>query len=341
MTKTNFLKAAFVSCLMALCWLPMNAQSGSIRGDVNQDGGVDITDATVLINYLLTGDDTGVNRVVADVDNSGAVDISDATTLINFLLNGEWPYEAPEPITITLSGSSVTFDVVLVEGGTFMMGGREDDPRARPWEFPAHQVTVSDYYIGVTEVTQELWRAVMGTSTSNSPFWFTSYNGYTNNYKRPAENVTFAQCQTFITKLNQKTGKTFRMLTEAEWEYAARGGKLSRGYMFPGSNDVDEVAWHSGNTDDITSPVAQKLPNELGLYDMGGNVEEWCADWYGLYTDAAQTNPTGPTSGTTRVVRGASWDQAWYSCRPSARHDGGIPNYAHARRGLRIAMTPQ
>jgi len=338
MTKTNFLKTACVLCLMALCWLPINAQSGSMRGDVNQDGGVDITDATVLINYLLTGDDTDVNLIMADVDNSGAVDISDATTLINFLLNGEWPeepYELPEPITFTVSG--VSFQMMLVEGGTFTMGGRDDDPRARPWEFPAHEVTLSDYYIGVTEVTQELYKAVM----SSNPSWFTSTNGYSTNLKRPVENITFANAQSFITKLNQKTGKTFRLITEAEWEYAARGGRASQGYMFPGSDNVDEVAWHSGNTDDITSPVAQKLPNELGLYDMGGNVEEWCADWYGLYTDAAQTNPTGPTSGTTRVVRGASWDQAWYSCRPSARHDGGIPTYAHARRGLRIAMTPQ
>lgn len=340
MTKMNFLKTVCVMCLVALCWLPVNAQS-SVRGDVNSDGNVDISDATSLINYLLTGDESSFNRILADIDNNGTVDISDATALINYLLNGEWPYEAPEPITITISGSSVTFDIVLVEGGTFTMGGREDDPRARPWEFPAHQVTVSDYYIGVTEVTQELWRAVMGTSSSSSPFWFVSTNGYTNNYKRPAENVTFAQCQSFITKLNQKTGKTFRMLTEAEWEYAARGGKLSRGYMFPGSNDVDEVAWHQGNSGDVTHPVAEKLPNELGLYDMGGNVEEWCSDWYGLYTEAAQTNPTGPTSGSTRIVRGASWNQAWYSCRPSARHDSGIPTYAHARRGLRIAMTAQ
>ena len=339
MTKINFLKTACVLCLMALFSLSINAQNRTMIGDVDGSTEVDINDVTVLINYVLSGNDAGIDLAAADIAIDGSVDINDVTALINYVLTGEMPYTLPEPIEFTVSG--VTFQMQLVEGGTYPMGALEGTPHVRPWELPAHEVTLSSYYIGVTEVTQELWRAVMGTSSSNFPCWFTSSNGYGTNYKRPAENVTFAQCQSFITKLNQKTGKTFRMLTEAEWEYAARGGVISRGYMFPGSDDVDEVAWHAANSGDMTHPVGEKLPNELGLYDMGGNVEEWCSDWYGLYTEAAQTNPTGASSGTARVVRGASWNQAWYSCRPTARYDGGYPTYAHPRRGLRIAMSVQ
>ena len=335
MTKFNFLKTACVLCLMALFSLSINAQNRTMIGDVDGSTAVDINDVTVLINYVLTGDETGVDLAAADIAIDGSVDINDVTALINYVLTGEMPYTLPEPIEFTVSG--ITFQMQLVEGGTFTMGGQEGYPHLRPWELPAHEVTLSDYYIGVTEVTQELYKAVVGSN----PSWFTSTNGYTNNLKRPVENITFANAQNFITKLNQKTGKTFRLITEAEWEYAARGGRLSKGYMFPGSDNVDEVAWHSGNSQDLTYPVGQKLPNELGLYDMGGNVEEWCADWYGEYSARPATNPTGPTTGTTRVVRGASWNQAWYTCRPSSRHDGGIPTYAHARRGLRIAMTPQ
>ena len=348
MNIKNLLKTFFCLTLMAMCWMPMSAQDSVLRGDVDNDGNVEISDVTMLIDYLLGGD-VRINQEAADVDKDGLVDISDVSVLIDYLLSGEWPYEPEpepevEPIVVTVSG--VTFKMIFVKGGTFMMGARDFDPYVRPWESPAHQVTLSDYYVCETEVTQALWRAIMGTSSSNFPCWFTSTNGYTNNYERPAENVTFSQCQSFITKLNQKTGKTFRMLTEAEWEYAARGGSRSKGYMYPGSDDVDAVAWHRGNIiqengKDITQPVAQKAPNELGLYDMAGSVSEWCSDWYALYSDAAVTNPTGPSTGTTRIVRGGCWDQSWRMCRPTYRYDGGTPTFASPQRGLRIALSAQ
>ena len=343
MNKKNLLVSVFSLCLMAMCWFPMAAQNSAERGDVNNDGAVSIQDVSVLISYLLNGDDASVNRSAADVNMDGAVTIKDVTELISYLLNGELtpPYE-PEYKTVTVGSgtSAVTFRMLLVQGGTFMMGAREGDPYVRPWESPVHQVTLSDYYIAEFEVTQALWRAVMGTSSSNNPSWFCSTNGYANNYQRPAENMIYSQVTSFITKLNQKTGMTFRLPTEAEWEFAARGGNWSKGYLYIGGDDVYEVAWQSDNSDDITYPVGTKAPNELGLYDMGGNVEEWCSDWYGLYNEGAQVNPTGVSSSSTnsRVMRGGSWDQSYRMCRPTSRHDANVA-FKSAHSGMRLAMS--
>lgn len=339
MCKKNFLTFVFSVCMMAMCWMPMNGQNSANRGDVDNDGSVNISDVTELIDYLLSGDPSRVNLEASDVDFDGSVNISDVTVLIDYLLSGNWPASPYEPVIETYTVGSVTFDMLLVEGGTFMMGGRVDiDPYVKPWELPVHQVTLSDYYICTTEVTQALWRAVMGTS--QNPSWFTSANGYTNDFNRPVEKVTFAKCQSFITKLNQKTGKTFRMLTDAEWEYAARGGKYDHGYMFAGGNDIDEIAWHIDNSGEVTHAVGTKMPNELGIYDMAGNVGEWCSDWYGLYTEEAQTNPTGPLTGTARIVRGGSWGQGWRMNRVTYRREG-IPNDDNVNVGLRIAMSAE
>ncbi|MBR5726807.1 MAG: SUMF1/EgtB/PvdO family nonheme iron enzyme [Muribaculaceae bacterium] len=323
-------------CLMAMCWIPMSGQTSSLRGDVDNDNAVTISDVTSLINYLLNEDMSGVDRQSCDVNLDGVVTIDDVTELINYLLTDEWPYVPYEPVIEEFTVSGVTFRMILVEGGTFMMGGRDNDPYVKPWEFPVHQVTLSDYYIGETEVTQALWRAVMGTSSN--PSWFCSTNGYSNNYQRPVEKVTYANCTSFLTKLKQQTGKTFRLLTEAEWEYAARGGKYSRNYMFAGGNDIDEVAWHIGNSGEITHAVATKAPNELGIYDMAGNVGEWCSDWYGDYSATAQTNPTGPNTGSARVVRGGSWNQAWRMNRVTYRHEG-YPTTDNVNVGFRLALV--
>ena len=339
MNRKIFLTTVFSLCLMAVCWMPMAAQSSTLMGDVDKDNKVSINDVTALINYLLSNDDSTINRASADVNGDGAITITDVTTLINYLLTGEWPViEVYEPQYESFTVSSVTFRMVLVEGGTFMMGARDGDPYVRPWESPVHEVTLSDYYIAEMEVTQALWRAVMGTS--NNPSWFTSTNGYTNDYQRPVESMTYSQITSFITKINQKTGKTFRLPTEAEWEYAARGGRWSKGYLYVGSDNVDEVAWHKGNGNDTTHPVGQTLANELGIYDMAGNVDEWISDWYGLYTEAAQVNPTGPSSNSSseRVLRGGSWDQAFRMCRPTQRHQGNVA-YKSAHTGLRLVMS--
>ena len=190
--------------------------------------------------------------------------------------------------------NGVSFEMVRVEGGTFRMGATsEQEDEADDDEKLVHSVTLSSYYIGKTEVTQALWQAVMGSNPSH-------FKGA----DLPVEFVTWNECQEFIQKLNRLTGSNFRLPTEAEWEFACRGGNNSRGHKYSGSNDIDNVAWYWDNSGRKTHPVATKAPNELGIYDMSGNVWEWCADWYGGYSSSAQTNPKGPYGGSGRVYRG-------------------------------------
>ena len=232
------------------------------------------------------------------------------------------------PEVKTYYANGVAFQMVEVRGGTFTMGATsEQGSDAESDEKPAHNVTLRDYYIGKTEVTQALWEAVMG----NNPSWFKGEN-------QPVEMISWNDCKEFISKLNSLTGKRFRMPTEAEWEYAARGGSKSRGYKYSGSNTLDDVAWYSGISDYETHEVGTKSPNELGLYDMSGNVWEWCSDWYGDYSSSAQTNPKGPDSGTYRVYRGGSWDGDARDCRCSGRHDYG-PDYRGSYLGLRLCLS--
>ena len=238
--------------------------------------------------------------------------------------------------------NGVTFNMVAIEGGTFTMGmTAEQESDAFDVEQPAHEVTLSSYCIGQTEVTQALWQAVMGSN----PSYFSSRNNYDTNLQRPVEFVSWNDCQTFITKLNQLTGKTFRLPTEAEWEFAARGGNKSLGYKYSGSNDLDDVAlyWFSIPSEVVdkagygTQTVATKAPNELGLYDMSGNVWEWCQDCYGSYSSNSQYNPTGPSSGSNRVYRGGSWGNDARFCRVSSRIYF-TPGFRNSCLGLRLAL---
>ena len=209
-----------------------------------------------------------------------------------------------------------------------MMGATsEQSSDAYKYEKPAHSVTLSSYYIGQTEVTQALWKEVMGSNPSR-------FEGDTN----PVERVSWNDCQTFIQKLNQRTGKTFRLPTEAEWEYAARGGKKSRGYKYSGGNDIGTVAWCAGNSGRKTHAVGTKAPNELGIYDMSGNVWEWCSDWKGDYSSSAQTNPTGVDSGSYRVNRGGGWRNNARFCRSSSRSYNS-PSYSYFILGLRLVLS--
>ena len=227
--------------------------------------------------------------------------------------------------TFTVNG--VSFNMVRVDGGTFTMGATsEQGSDAYSDEKPTHQVTLSTYSIGETEVTQALWQAVMGSNPSIDKG---------NNL--PVEYVSWEDCQAFISKLNQLTGKHFRLPTEAEWEYAARGGSKSRGYKYSGSNDFGSVAWYGDNSGNNRHDVKTKQPNELGLYDMSGNVWEWCQDWYDSYSSGSQTNPTGPESGSKRVRRGGSRRGTASLCRSSSRYyfaPGNRDNYL----GLRLAL---
>ena len=221
--------------------------------------------------------------------------------------------------------NGVKFKMVYVEGGSFMMGATpEQEEEAYDEEKPVHKVTLSSYYIGSTEVTQELWTAVMGENPSD-------FKGN----RKPVENVNYADCQNFIAKLNKLTGENFSLPTEAQWEFAARGGNKSKGYKYAGSNNIDEVAWYGGAGFE-THDVAKKRPNELGLYDMSGNVIEWCSDYGGVYSDEVQTDPEGPSYSILRVLRGGGWLYSAEKCRVSFRATG-FPSIAWNYSGLRLA----
>lgn len=193
-------------------------------------------------------------------------------------------------------------------------------------EKPAHCVTLSSFHIGKFEVTQEEWAVVMGSNPS-----------YFKGDKLPVEMVSWDDCQEFIRKLNAKTGMKFRLPTEAEWEYAARGGNKSQGCKYAGSNNIENVAWYWDNYVKDTHQVGTKQPNELGLYDMSGNVWEWCQDWEGNYSSSAQTNPKGSSAGSNRVNRGGSWYNIASHCRVSDRN-GSTPDLRYYTLGLRLAL---
>ena len=224
--------------------------------------------------------------------------------------------------------SNVYVELVKVEAGSFNMGATPEMENPDEFEKPVHRVTLTNnYYIGKYEVTQALWQAVMGSNPS-------CFKGD----DLPVERVSWNDCQDFISKLNSITGKRFRLPTEAEWEYAARGGKKSRGYQYSGSNTLGDVAWYSDNSGSKTHAVGTKQPNELGIYDMAGNVDEWCQDRYGSYSSSPQTNPTGAASGSDRVTRGCDWFFLAWDCRTSCRGfraSGDRFNYL----GLRLVLS--
>ena len=238
--------------------------------------------------------------------------------------------------------SRLVENMVQVEGGRFQMGGTpEQGSDANDWEKPVHEVTLSDYYMGKYEVRQSEWEVVMGSNPSR-------FKGE----DLPVEGVSWSDCHEFIERLNALTGLSFKLPTEAQWEYAARGGRLSKGYKYSGSNNLGEVGWYWKNSGDRvltgkwdsnevdrdhcrTHQVGEKQPNELSLYDMSGNVWEWCEDWYEYYSVTSQRDPLGAASGFYRVIRGGSWSDAVRFCRVSSR-SSNVPVHCSFNLGFRL-----
>lgn len=262
------------------------------------------------------------------------------------------------PDELVISVKTESFKMKKIEGGTFMMGAQRDytwefnyDSKAYIDESPVHQVTLNDFYIGEFLLTQGVWESVMNYSGEvadgssidayESDIWLeggpSKDLGIGKNY--PMYYVCWDDIvNIFIPRLNKITGKKFRLPTEAEWEFAARGGNKSRGYKYSGSNTLQEVAWYEEHVSCELHEVGSKAPNELGLYDMSGNVWEWCNDLYGGYSDSVQINPTGPTTGYNRVFRGGSHSSSDHHCRVSNRlHDSPYTNYYY-RIGFRLAL---
>ena len=224
--------------------------------------------------------------------------------------------------------SQYGIEMVYVRGGALILGcTQEQEGDCYDYEKPSYQVTLGDFYIGKHEVTQSQWQAVMGSNSSN----------FMGN-DLPVENVSWEDAQEFIRKLSAATGKMYRLPTDAEWEYAARGGRKSRGYIYCGSDNVEEVAWYEGNSKNKTHSVGTKGANELGIYDMSGNVWEWCQDWSVSYSSDNQTDPMGPAFGSIRTCRGGSWVDDMQNSRSSNRR-GSKPDLRVRNLGFRLACS--
>ena len=269
---------------------------------------------------LESADHKGGKQEVEIIENQTTQVALELAQLNNYTtLNGD-----DREFTVTGNGKTITFKMIKVKAGTFQMGGTESD------EKPVHNVTISkDFYMGETEVTQGLWYAVMGKIPSNR----------NTGDSFPVKNVNYKDCLEFLERLNKLVNQSFRLPTESEWEYAARGGHkmATPNYIYAGSNTLGDVAWYSDNSGSETHEVKTKKANELGLYDMSGNVRELCADWYGSYNSDSQTNPIGPTSGSYRVFRGGSWNYDATNCRVASRgYDS--PSNRYDNLGFRLAL---
>jgi formylglycine-generating enzyme required for sulfatase activity len=263
---------------------------------------------------------TGWNKASAKFPQPGPA--TQNTTPVNPI--SPVPNESQAAYTDAIAG---TF--VFVQGGSFDMGCPTVQQGCADRDKPAHQVTLNSFYIGQYEVTQAQWRELMGSNPSR-------FSGCD---QCPVENVSWDDVQTFLKRLNALSGQNYRLPTEAEWEFAARGGNRSNGYQYAGGHSLTEVGWYLENSGGKTHAVGGKSPNELGLYDMSGNVLEWCQDWFGNYPSSAQTNPKGPATGTHRFRRGGSWVSESGYCRVSRRYYD-LPDYRNFYLGFRLAKTP-
>lgn len=242
------------------------------------------------------------------------------------------PNSIEQANTILITVGNLSFEMIFVEGGSFMMGTNiEVDKDAHDNELTERKVILCDFYIGKHAVTQELWGEIMG----NNPSYYQK-----SKLNFPVENVSWFDCQEFIKKLNKKTSKTFQLPTEAQWEYAAKGGIAgnSNFTFYSGSNNIEEVAFCEQNCNKKPQEVGRLKPNKLGIYDLSGNVSEWCYDWFGAYQKESIENPIGAKKGTQRVVRGGSWCNFPEFCRTTARN-AHYPDYKIGHLGLRIVLN--
>ena len=277
------------------------------------------------ISFVVTDNNEAVARETeVEVSYEGAKDNA-VFTISQMALNRN----------VIIEANGVKFEMNFIEGGKFLMGATPEQKKlAYNNEFPVHEVTLSNFYMGKYEVTQELWKAVMGNNPSKNPA----------SPQHPVEYVSWLEIQDFLTKLNAITGQTFVLPTEAQWEYAARGGQKNKSCVYAGSDLIEDVAWYIGNTLDeeagcpSSRPVGQKQPNELGLYDMSGNVWEWCSDSKIPYTEDPQTDPSAPFDGSFCNLRGGSfYTEAWY-CRVSVRYDYPVEEHFNDF-GFRLVMV--
>ncbi len=306
---------------------------------------------------------SAVIMLVLDCSSSLGSQFSTVKTQANNFIGKLAGYGNSEGFTYTdldehkVIESMLYTDMVSVSGGTFWMGAQSSSSGSRNYdsdawsdESPVHQVTLGDYYIGKYEVTQQLWEYVMGYSGvcadgstmsaySTDP-WLGSNlsSGYGKGDYYPAYYVSHDDIvNVFLPRLNRITGREYSLPTEAEWEYAARGGNKSKGYKYSGSDSIGDVAWYSSNSNSSTHPVGTKQPNELGIHDMSGNVYEWCQDWYGSYSSSSQTDPAGSSTGSNRVIRGGKWDGSAQGCRVSYR-DFNFPGIRYYYIGFRLVL---
>ncbi len=238
--------------------------------------------------------------------------------------------QTPQKPDFTESATGVAFEMKYISPATFQMGS--NDNHVQDDEKPVHTVTLSEFYMGKYEVTFTEYDAFCNATGRTKP----EDEGWGRG-NRPVINVSWDDATAYCNWLSQKTGKTYRLPTEAEWEYAAKGGQ---NYKYAGSNDLDKVAWYSANSGIKPHPVGEKQPNGWGLYDMSGNVWEWCSDWYSAsYSTTAQRDPTGPVSGSNRVFRGGCWYYGARFCCTDFRYDNA-PTYRDYHLGFRLVFVP-
>ena len=298
---------------------------GVTVGDVNRDGSINTADVTAIYSFIISGEESGFTAGQANVNGDSDVNTADVTAVYNNIINGA-------PQTFTIDG--VSFKMMPVEAGTFLMGAPDDDTKAQEAELPQHEVTLTkSYSMAETETTQKLWNVIMGNNPSNN----------TSSFNNPVEQVTWDEIQNFCAALNsiladQIGDKVFRLPTEAEWEYAARGGNKSQGYKYSGGDDPNEIAWYISNSEERTHEVATKKPNELGLYDMNGNIWERCYDYKRKYSEAPQTDPIGPITPSSVLLRGGSFYNVSMLMRLSYRSTSGDKDARSKYQGFRLVL---